>query len=290
MPRRESLAGAPFYKMTGSGNDFVFFDARAEGTTGLEDTARIRAVCARGTGIGADGVVFLAPSAGADVAIRYYNADGSRAALCGNATLCTVRLAPLVGVGAVGADLRIETDAGVLTGRLRAGDEPEFDLGSVEGVAGESTIARLQGEEAIGFAIAGIPHLVVRVSNVEIIDVAGRGQSLRNHPAVGPQGANVNFVGAVGPASAIPAGAIREWRIRTYERGVEGETLACGTGAVATAAVLARWGLVNAQNPIPLRTRSGELLTVRLHGARNGSWSASLAGEGRLVFGGVLAG
>ncbi len=282
-----------FFKMAGSGNDFVFFDARGTDPAALETPPAIRAICARGTGVGADGIVFLVSSAVADVGIRYYNADASPAALCGNATLCTVRLAHLLGVdlrrkgeGAPepGTDLRIETDAGVLAGRLRAGGEPEFDLGLVEVADPPPRIAPIAGEQSIGFAMAGIPHLVVRVADLEGIDLMGRGRQLRQHSTVGPAGANVNFVGPRDGGLGI----------RTYERGVEGETLACGTGAVAAAAVLAAWGVSRPPEPVRLVTRSGRVLTVRLERLPTAPpasrWMASLAGEGRLVFEGVLPG
>jgi diaminopimelate epimerase len=287
-----------FYKMAGSGNDFVFFDARSGGDAALETPDAIRAICARGTGVGADGVVFLIRSAVADIGIRYYNADASHAALCGNATLCTVRLSHLLGVEAAprgqrtrdpGSGLRIETDAGVLDGRLLPTGEPEFDLGLVEVAAAPVGIEPIAGELAIGFAMAGNPHLVIRVADLAGIDLMGRGAELRYHPALGPAGANVNFVGPL--ASGLG--------IRTYERGVEGETLACGTGAVAAAAVLAGWGVSSPAKPVQLVTRSGRTLAVRLRLAATvpaggpppaQRWLASLAGEGRLVFEGRLGG
>jgi diaminopimelate epimerase len=128
----------------------------------------------------------------------------------------------------------------------------------------------------MGFAIAGVPHVVVLCEDVSTVDVVGRGRPLRHDPSF-RQGANVNFV-------SRDAG---RWRMRTYERGVEGETLACGTGAVATAALLAAWGDA-ADGPVELRTRSGRVLRVRLR--REGDrLYPSLGGEARIVFRGVLA-
>jgi len=257
--------GGPFYKLTGSGNDFVFFDLGESADLFIARHV-VRAVCARGTGVGADGVVLLMrPPVAGLVVIQYLNADGSRAELCGNATLCTVRLASLLGVT---GELSIMTDAGVIPGRL-VDDRPEIDMAPVAGlVLDQAVTVRPPMARRIGFARAGVPHLVVLVNDVSAIDVAALGAPLRRDPLLGPGGANVNFVS--------PSG-----RMRTFERGVEGETLACGTGAVATAAVLAAWGL--AASPVSLTTASGSVLTVRL-----GPTSASLAGEGRLVFTGVL--
>jgi diaminopimelate epimerase len=269
-----------FYKMSGSGNDFVFVDARHGDPGELASPGRIREVCARGTGVGADGIVFIGPApAGADIGIRYYNADGSLGELCGNATLCTMRLAAVLGLD--GPALRISTDAGVMTARLAAG-VPEFDLGAVTGVATEPPVERIAGERRIGYAVAGVPHLVVLVDSVDSIDVLGRGRALRSHEATGAGGANVNFVA---PAHGNGAAA-GDWVMRTYERGVEGETLACGTGSVAASTLLRAWGLAPG-SPVRLWTRSGLPLDVTVN--RSGeAWSAALRGEGRLVFRGEL--
>ncbi len=283
------VRGAPFYKMSGSGNDFVFFDARDVrdgGASRFETPERIRAVCARGSGVGGDGVVFVVPSTVADVGIRYYNADGSRASLCGNATLCTVRLAAELGIGPGPPTLTIETDAGVVTGRLvRA--TPEFDMGPVTALTVAAPIATARGiswrEERIGAAVAGVPHVVVLVDDVDRVQVTSRGHALRHDPSLGAAGANVNFVARDPRRPGV-------WQLRTYERGVEGETLACGTGAVATAALLAAWGLA-AGPTTELMTRSGLPLVVTLRpDATEGAAAVpSLRGEGRFVFEGRLA-
>jgi diaminopimelate epimerase len=269
--------GREFFKMSGSGNDFVFVDARTEPAEELTRPRAIKTICARATGIGADGIVLLERSKTATVGIRYYNADGSLASLCGNATLCTTRLA--VELGAVGSgsganEFTIETGSGVVAARLRDG-APEIDLQPVDEVAPEARISVIPGERRMGFALVGVPHLVVLTDDVEAVDVVGRGRPLRMHQSL-RQGANVNFL-----APDRTGG----WTVRTYERGVEAETLACGTGAVASAILLTAWGL--ADGPISLRTRSGRTLTVRLRreGAR---WFTSLSGEGRIVFRGQL--
>lgn len=267
-----------FYKMTGSGNDFIFFDGRALGSRMDESASAIPELCARGTGVGADGVVLLERSEGADIGIRYYNSDGSRASLCGNATLCAASLGVLL--GAVRPDgFTIETDAGVLAARIRGG-RPEVDFAPVVSVApAVADLAPATGESVVGFAVAGVPHLVVRVADVADMDVQRRGRELRYAAALGPEGANVNFVSRDGG---------ERWRMRTYERGVEGETLACGTGCVATAVLLAAWG--ESGSEVALLTRSGETLEVRLRRrSAAGEWLPSLRGEGRLVFVGELA-
>jgi diaminopimelate epimerase len=269
--------GEPFYKMSGSGNDFVVIDARRSGPGNLEDPHAIRRICARGTGVGADGIVFLEPSTRASVRLTYLNADGSRAAFCGNATLCGTRLGFELGMARDGA-LSIETDEGVVQARMR-GANPEIDLEPVvdvrDAVAGMPLSV---GETRLGFAQVGVPHVVIRCGDSRLVDVVGRGRPLRSHGAF-PDGANVSFVSTAPSANG--------WAMRTYERGVEAETLACGSGAVAVAILLAAWGEADPGSPIRIESRSGLPLSIRLQ--RSGDrWLPSLCGEGRIVFRGAL--
>lgn len=267
--------GRSFYKMSGSGNDFVFVDARTEPRGRLAEADVIRDLCARGTGVGADGIVFLEPSERADIRLTYLNADGSRADFCGNATLCTTRLTAELGA-ANPTGFAIETDSGIVQARIADG-LPEIDLPPVTDLRPEVPEIPVQtGESRIGFALVGVPHLVIRCDDVSTVDVVGRGRPLRFHPSLSA-GANVNFVSK---------GSDGRWKYRTYERGVENETLACGSGAVATAILLATWG--EASSPIVIETRSGRLVRVTLRRADTG-WSPSLAGEGRVVFQGSLS-
>lgn len=268
------LAGLRFFKMSGSGNDFVVVDARQDPHEELRSPEVVQRLSARGTGVGADGLVLLAAEPGADFRMIYFNADGSRASMCGNAALCCTRLATELGGGAP-RELRFATDSGLVTGRVIDG-RPEIDLAPVTVVSAEAPVACGKGEERIGYAVAGVPHLTVLTEDLEGADVAGRGRALRFAPELGVDGANANFVARDG----------RGWAMRTYERGVEGETLACGTGAVASAILIQRWGL--ASGPVDLRTRSGRTLSVKLR--RDGErWLPTLAGEGRIVFRGEIA-
>lgn len=261
--------GRTFFKMSGSGNDFIMVDAMTEPPGPLAEAATVQALCARATGIGADGIVFLEPSATADFRMTYLNSDGSRADLCGNASLCSSRLATELGV-VKGTTFRVETDSGILTARWMNG-RPEVDLEAVDEIRPNLPFRLEAGEHWVGFALVGVPHLVMRVDDVSTVDPVRRGRPLRFDPSLA-QGANVNFV------SPDEGGG---WRMRTYERGVEGETLACGTGAIASAILLTAAG--ETTSPVRLRSRSGLVLTVRL--ARRGdSWLPSLSGEARVVF------
>ena len=161
----------------------------------------------------------------------------------------------------------------MIRARLREGS-PEIDLQAVTELSNDFDVPLGEGEGRIGFALAGVPHLVVLCDEVELADVSGRGRQLRHLPSLA-EGANANFVSRRGS----------DWAMRTFERGVEAETLACGTGAVASAILLSSWGLGGAE--IRLRTRSDRVLTVRL--TKEGlAWHPSLRGEGRIVFRGCL--
>jgi diaminopimelate epimerase len=268
-----SVSGRHFWKMSGSGNDFVFFDARLESAGPLENQDVVARICSRGTGVGADGIVFLQVDDSEAFRIRYLNRDGSLGELCGNASLCSVRLAVELGL-AHPSGFCFATDAGVIAGRL-VGTEPEIDLQPLQTVQPEADIELQPNESRIGYVVVGVPHLVVLTSDLSSVDVVGRGRALRRHPTLAG-GANVNFV------APERGGA---WLIRTYERGVEAETLACGTGSVATAALLVEWGLGSAATSV--QTKSGRTLTVTMR-REAGALRASLRGEGRIVFEGDL--
>jgi diaminopimelate epimerase len=173
------------------------------------------------------------------------------------------------------AGFLLHTAAGALKARIRDG-VPEIDLEQVSEVRPDSNGLGIKaGEKRLGYARAGVPHVIVDVRDLEAADVMGRGPQLRNHPSL-EDGANVNFV------AKRPDGA---WAYRTYERGVEAETLACGTGAVAAAIILSSWGESGPETT--LWTRSGLPLTVTLRRQGDG-WLPSLRGEGRIVFEGRL--
>ena len=268
--------------MTGSGNDFVMVDAR-HSTPEQWAATDIRAVCARGTGVGADGLVFVGPGTRPDsVRMIYFNSDGSRAAMCGNAALCSTRLAARLGLGRP-QGMMLETDAGTFEARCVSPDErAELHLAPVAPPAAVPGLMLAPDEQRALLGAVGVPHLVVLVGDVSRADVVARGRALRSNPCVGPAGANVNFVSRDGGGDD---GGV--WRMRTYERGVEAETLACGTGAVAAVCALAEWDL--AQPPVTVLSWSGRPLAVRANKGPQGTYDDIwLGGQARLVVRGVI--
>jgi diaminopimelate epimerase len=273
----------PFAKLCGSGNDFVFVDARE--TTRAFDGAAIRELCDRRRGIGADGLVRLEPIGPDRVRLDYFNADGSEAALCGNASLCAAAFARRTGmIGAEREEFVLLTGAGQVLARRDARhphdpDRAAIGVGAIalpaEVEAG--AIEREDPELAIDFVRVGVPHLVVRVSDPSAIDLPRRGRQLRHAAWLGAAGANVNFL------AATPRDG--RFAMRTFERGVEGETLACGTGTVASALALIGAGL--ATSPVSIASASGATLVVTARSSSGGFEDVWLAGEGRLVFRGT---
>lgn len=269
----------PFFKMTGSGNDFVFLDGRVS-PVGDWSPGRIAAACHRRFGVGADGLIVLEPAEPGAVLMHYFNADGGRAALCGNGSLCATRLSARLGLGPE-SGMVLRTDAGDLQtrcvgqGHMAELKFPSFPVPppvALEAAPGE------MGQAWIGDI--GVPHLTVLVHDLAAVDVATRGRDLRFHPAFAPAGTNVNFVGRIeGFEGAV-------WGIRTYERGVEGETWACGTGTICSAFALASAGL--AELPLQVRTSGGSVLSVAGQISAGRCQEVWLCGEGRLVFQGEL--
>lgn len=273
------MSGAAFYKMSGSGNDFVMLDGR-ETTPADWPAEKIRAVCDRRDGVGADGLVILTPEAPGTVRMTFWNCDGSPANMCGNAALCSTRLAAHLHM-VPPAGMTLATGAGPFPTRCaEEGELAELNLPDFDLPAEVPGMPLAPGELWIRKAVVGVEHLVTRVADLEGFDLPARGREQRFHPAIAPKGANANFV-------AEPTSPGGPWRVRTYERGVEGETLACGTGTVAAAVALTANG--EADLPLRLMSRSGRELLVRARIDGGRAVDVWLRGEARLVFRGVLA-
>jgi diaminopimelate epimerase len=263
--------------MTGSGNDFVVLDGRST-SPDRWPAERIRAICDRRTGVGADGLVILTPGTPEGVRMSYWNSDGSHGAMCGNAALCCGRMAVELELVPSG-EFCLFTDAGVVRVRSQAqGDQAEINLPDCTIPGDVPGLAAGPGEEWLAMGTVGVPHLVIRVPDVEKVDVLGRGRELRWDGRVGPAGSNVNFI-------SPPQEAGEHWLIRTFERGVESETLACGTGTVAAGLALA--ARREASMPVTFQSRGGPELVVRAQ--LDGSMASDiwLGGQGRMLFRGV---
>ena len=247
-----------FWKLQGSGNDFVVIDDR-DGKVerflekfSLSKEEFVRRVCAFHTGVGADGLILIKnpDNPENDFKWEFFNSDGSQAEMCGNGSRCAVRFAYEKGI--VGDKVRFETLAGVIKAEVLEGGKrvkvqltpPTKPVDKTLEVEGE----RIEGT----FINTGVPHFVVPVKNLESLNVVKLGRAIRFHEEFQPKGTNVNFVE---PTSE------EEIKIRTYERGVESETLACGTGATASAIVAYLKGLIK-RKPVKVITRSGEVLTI----------------------------
>jgi diaminopimelate epimerase len=274
------VRGTVFYKMTGSGNDFVMLDGRTT-TPDRWTPERVRAICDRRNGVGADGLVILTPATPGAVRMSYWNSDGSHGAMCGNAALCSSRLSVDLELVPPG-EFCLLTDAGMVrvVSQPQA-DQAEISLPDCELPQELPGVIPVAGERWLSVGTVGVPHVVVRVDDVEGTDVLGRGRQLRFDPRLGPAGANVNFVSPQRDARA-------PWLIRTFERGVEGETLACGTGTVAAALALATRD--EAHLPLAFRSRGGPELGVRAQRQGSQATDVWLMGQGRLVFRGVWEG
>jgi len=264
----------PFVKMSGSGNDFILVDNRSRALDESDLTGFIAAICRRRLSVGADGVILIEASETADFRWRFFNADGSSAEMCGNGARCAARFACLSEI--CGPQVRFETGAGVVEAQVD-GVRVKVKMTDPRDLRLDIPIPLASGS-LIGCSInTGVPHVVVLGAGVEDLDVAGRGREIRFHTQFAPAGINVDFI-----CPELP-GAIA---IRTYERGVEAETLACGTGAVAGALVAAcKLGLAS---PVRVRTRSGEYLTVYFEGNGGRFCEVYQEGEARLIYRGVL--
>lgn len=265
----------PFVKMHGAGNDFVVVDRRAGAATG-EIERFVVAVCDRRRGVGADGVLFLDPGEGnLDFRMRYYNRDGGEADLCGNGGRCLAAFAVARGLGE-GGRVRFASPAGRHEA-LVSGAGVDLGLGDVAPPELGRAFETVDGPVKGALVTVGVPHLVIESPDVDAIDLAVFAPALRAHQTLGPEGANVDVVTVTGPASG---------RLRTFERGVEGETLACGTGAVATAAVLVAAG--RARAPVALTVASGDILTVSFGGVDGATLrDATLSGPVHVSFEGI---
>ena len=264
----------PFTKASGAGNDFVILDNRA-GELPPDQAALARLLCDRHFGVGGDGLLILEASQKCDFLMKYYNADGSYGGMCGNGGRCMARYAflrHLAGPTMTFEALDFLYRAEVLGEQVRLSMKDPTSLRTYLDI-------RVEGlpSSAIHFVDTGSPHLVVVVDTVDRIDVAEYGRLLRHHEQFAPAGTNVNFVQMLHRTII---------KIRTYERGVEAETLACGTGSVASALVTAT--VAGGDPPIKVGVRSGEELVVSFQRGETGITGVTLQGSAHMLFEGEI--
>jgi diaminopimelate epimerase len=263
-----------FTKMNGAGNDFVLIDNRAQ-TIKLSRDQIVR-LCDRHRGIGADGAIILVPSTSgqADWAWEFYNNDGSAGEMCGNGARCFARFVQRRTRGT--RDFTFETEAGIITANFH-GDRVTVNLTSPQGLRLNEQVPLSVGPQTIHSLNTGVPHAVLFVSDADKAMVQQLGPEIRRHAHFAPKGTNVNFVQFLSPGRI---------RVRTFERGVEGETLACGTGVTASALISSRVHKFN--SPVKVQVQSGDQLEVSFKEGNNGFADVRLTGPADFVFEGKM--
>jgi diaminopimelate epimerase len=260
--------------MSGSGNDFIIIDNRNP-IIPMEDVSQFAArVCRRKLSVGADGLILIEPSRIADFKWNFFNSDGSAAEMCGNGARCAARFALLNKIA--GEQMAFETIAGLIRARV-SNDRVKINMTDPHDLALDCRVNIDGATYRYDRINTGVPHVVIEVEDIEAADVVGIGRQIRHHADFAPAGSNVNFIGKEGP----------QWVVRTYERGVEDETLACGTGIVAAALVLAARRSLS--SPISLRSRSGSVLKVFYSQTEEGFKEIFLEGDARIIYKGELS-
>lgn len=238
----------PFVKMSGTGNDFILIDHRKPLLPREKMSEFARLVCRRRFSVGADGLIFIEPSAAADFKWQFFNADGSAAEMCGNGARCAARFAYICGIAP--AHMRFETVAGIIEANV-ADVNVSILMTEPRDFLLHRTVRLRDRIVALHSVDTGVPHAVVFVDKYDGLDVIETGRAIRFHDDFMPAGTNVNFV------RRLENGTLH---VRTYERGVEGETLACGTGAAASALIAAALGQV--EPPVDIITSGGGRLSI----------------------------
>jgi diaminopimelate epimerase len=263
-----------FWKMHGAANDFVLVDDRAQKFPAGK-TEWLAGIMARRTGVGSEGILLIQPSSKANIRMRFFNPDGGEADMCGNGARCIARLAHEI--GAAPATLSIETPAGIVRAEVR-GEQVLLHMTEPKDWRMSRSLTIDNQPLDYSFVNTGVPHAVVSVENLDTIDVQKMGARIRYHADFAPAGANANFIQITGPDSL---------RVRTYERGVEGETLACGTGMTACGLVAGKLGLV--RPPVTITPASGDRLEVNYELTADGARHVTLLGPAVHVFEGELS-
>jgi diaminopimelate epimerase len=263
-----------FWKMNGSGNDFILIDNRTGEIRDEEMAHLVKQICRRRVSVGADGVIFVIPSDECDFGWRFFNADGGEVEMCGNGGRCVSRFAFLKRI--TGSEMTFETLAGPVSAEVR-GRMVKVLMPKPGPVRMDLDLAVMSGWTHCDFVNTGVPHVVVGVEDLENHPVVDQGRTLRYHERFSPEGTNADFMARRGPDRLA---------VRTYERGVEDETLACGTGAIAAALTALKRNMVSA--PVSIETRGGEVLKIHVQKGPDGLDAVWLEGNTAIAYQGVL--
>lgn len=259
-----------FYKMSGSGNDFILIDNRADELAVPNLIDFVETLCARKGSVGADGLILIEKSDRADFRWRFFNADGSEVEMCGNGGRCAARFAFLKNIAP--ARMSFETVAGIIDATV-SGETVKLRLTDPRNLIATDELKTESGPLAVSSINTGVPHVVHFVDDLEGFDVFGTGRLIRYHEHYQPAGTNANFTRVIDGHTL---------QVRTYERGVEDETLACGTGSVATALIAACKGLVS--SPVEVIVRSGERLKIYFEETEQGYANVYLEGGAKIIY------
>jgi diaminopimelate epimerase len=263
-----------FWKMSGSGNDFIIIDNRGLSLQIVDLPEFVRRVCRRKISVGADGLFLIEPSRVADFKWRFFNSDGSVAEMCGNGARCVARFAYLNGIA--GRRMSFETLAGIVSAEV-IDDHVKVKLTDPSPLEARRKIMLDGREFDLDCIDTGVPHAVCFVEALETCAVTQQGREIRWHEFFQPRGTNADFACVLGR---------QRMKVRTYERGVEDETLACGTGVVA--AVLAAAGRNLVDSPVDVTVQSGETLRVYFSRRADGFEEIYLEGNTKMVYQGLL--
>ncbi len=265
------MMNIPFYKMHGAANDFIVVDDR-ELTFPSNDMDWMAGLMQRHTGIGSEGVLLIQPTTeeGAHFRMRFFNPDGGEVDMCGNGARCIARLAHEFGVAP--ATMTMQTAAGLVDAEVQD-DQVRLTLPPPHDWQLDQSLTILDRPLTYHFVNSGVPHVVIPVADVEGEDLARLGAAVRYHPAFAPAGTNVNIIQITGD---------QQLSLRTYERGVEAETLACGTGMIACALIAGRIG--RCTPPVTVKTAGGFELTVGFRLTAAGATDVTLSGPAAHVF------
>jgi len=259
-----------FYKMSGSGNDFIIIDNRNMVVNEAGLTNFIASVCRRKMSVGADGLILIENADAVDFKWRFFNSDGSVAEMCGNGARCAARFAYLNGIA--GSEMSFETKAGIVHAKV-AKDRVKIKMPDPADLKTDYTLELENSTLSVSSVNTGVPHVVVEADNIDDIEIVKMGREIRFHDVFAPAGTNVNFVCLQNDDIVA---------IRTYERGVEDETLACGTGAIACAIVMANKAKI--KSPANVMTRSGGCLYIHYKEKQGRFYDILLEGDARIIY------